>query len=262
MLNSRYGESVKVEVTEGIATVTIDRGGVNKNALNQDVLIGLTRVAQALEEELAVHAVVLSGRQDIFSAGIDLKDPSKWIEEATDLVSRRSVAQRGARLCRLWQNVPQLTVAALEGPVVGGAAALTLACDWRVGGAGSFFLIPEAGVGLNLGWGAIPRLVRLVGPAMAKQMILLQRRMSTQRALEIGLLDATCEAGSALLTAKKMAASALAGCGGALVRMTKEAVDVAAHVLDHAVSYMDADQALVCRDSEEGGSARRRFLKK
>src|SRR5690606_39865090 len=112
----------------------------------------LTQVARDLMESLTIQTVVLAGAKDIFSAGIDLKDPQKWNDEGSGLLERRDVAQRGARLCRLWEELPQLTIAAIEGPAVGGSVALALACDWRVASHTSFLLLSGAQGVLNMGW--------------------------------------------------------------------------------------------------------------
>lgn len=127
-MKRKYGNSVSVAVKEGRALVRFDRG-VNRNAMDQDTLLALAEVALDLTPSLDIHSVVLTGAADIFSAGIDLKDPAKWNEDEASLLARREVAQRGTRLCRLWEELPQLTIAAIEGPAVGGGAALALACD-------------------------------------------------------------------------------------------------------------------------------------
>src|SRR5690606_41628244 len=107
-MKRKYGRSVTVKVTGSQALVRFDRG-VNRNAIDQDTLLALTQVARDLMESLTIQTVVLAGGKDIFSAGIDLKDPQKWNDEQAGLLERRDVAQRGARLCRLWEALPQLT---------------------------------------------------------------------------------------------------------------------------------------------------------
>ncbi len=257
-MKSTYGKSVTVEVDAGIAQVRFDRG-VNRNAIDQDTLLALTGAARDLETSLDVHAVVLTGASDIFSAGIDLRDPAKWNEGDLDLLHRRDVAQRGARLCRIWESLPQITVAAIEGPIVGGAAALALACDWRVASREAFIYLPEVRVGLNMGWGAIPRLTRLIGAPRAKRAILLGERLGAELAQEWGLLDGVTAPGESAREAKALARQVLRT-SPALLRMTKEAINACSTSLDHQSIYMDADQALVCRDSQEGQAARQRFV--
>lgn len=257
-MKKKYGSSVKVLVKDGFALVRFDRG-VNRNALDQDTILALTAVARDLADALDIHSVVLTGADTVFSAGIDLKDPAKWEDEGASLLVRRNIAQRGARLCRAWEELPQLTIAAMEGAAVGGAVALALACDLRVAASNAFIYLPEAKVGLNMGWGAIPRMVSLVGPAKTKRAILMDEKLPAAIALDWGLLDKISEPGQAAEAAQDMARR-IGQTPGAIIRMTKEAVNACATALHKASIYMDADQALVCRDSTEGRQARQGFL--
>jgi len=257
-MKSRYGNSVTVDVVDTQAVVRFDRG-VNRNAIDQDTLLALTQIAQDLAQSLTIHTVLLTGAVDIFSAGIDLKDPQKWQEDDSRLLVRRDMAQRGARLCRLWEELPQLTIAAIEGAAVGGAVALALACDWRVAAENAFIYLPEAKVGLNMGWGAIARMVNLIGAPRTKRAILLAEKLDMPQALDWGLVDEIAPVGQALACAHRLAARA-GQIPPAILRMTKESVNVHANALNRLGSYMDADQALVCRDSDEGKRARDKFL--
>ncbi|NYT62887.1 enoyl-CoA hydratase/isomerase family protein [Alcaligenaceae bacterium] len=259
-MKSKYGKAVTVTTSGQHALVRFDRG-VNRNALDQDTILALTSVAHDLADALDIQTVVLTGANDIFSAGIDLKDPKKWKETETALLERRNVAQRGARLCRLWEELPQITIAAIEGPAVGGSAALALACDWRVMATNGFIYLPEAKVGLNMGWGAIPRMTSLIGAARTKRAILLAERLPAAMALEWGLIDAISEPLCAVETAQELAARS-GETPAAILRMTKESVNASAIVLHRLGTYMGADQALVCRDSTEGASARAKFMGK
>ncbi len=259
-VKSAYGQSVSVTAEGAQALVRFDRG-VNRNAIDQETLLALTQVARDLADETSIQVVVLTGAQDIFSAGIDLKDPTKWNEDDQSLLRRREVAQRGARLCQAWESAPQITIAAIEGMAVGGAVALTLACDWRVASRTAAFYLPEVKVGLNMGWGAIPRLTSLVGAARAKRAILCDEKVRAAQALDWGLIDALSEPGGAVAEAQALACKALK-VPPALLRMTKEAVNACANALHHQSIYMDADQALVCRDSQEGQVARQQFAEK
>lgn len=259
-MKRKYGKSVTVKIEGEQALVRFDRG-VNRNAIDQDTLLALTQVAQDLSQSLTIHTVVLTGAADVFSAGIDLKDPQKWQEDDKQLVARRDVAQRGARLCRLWEELPQLTVVAIEGAAVGGSVALALACDWRVAADNAIFYLPEAKVGLNMGWGAIPRMVNLIGAPRTKRAILLAERLGMAQASEWGLIDEICAPGQAVKHAQALATRA-GQTPAAILRMTKESVNLHANALNRLGIYMDADQALVCRDSEEGKQARAGFLGK
>lgn len=258
-MKQQYGESVSVRIDNGSAVVRFDRG-VNRNALDQDTLLALTDVARDLSTELDIHSAILTGAADVFSAGIDLKDPAKWQDSDADLLRRRDMAKRGNRLCQYWEDLPQLTIAAIEGAAVGGSVALALACDWRVASNSAFFYLPEAKVGLNMGWGAIPRMVNILGASRTKQAILLAERLGASQAAEWGLVDFVCDDGEAVNKAQAIAQRALA-VSPPILRMTKESVNLYANSLNRLGAFMDADQALVCRDSAEGMAARKEFLR-
>lgn len=254
----QFGANVVVEIDRERAIVRFDRRR-NRNAIDQETLLELTEVARWLSNQSQIQAVVLTGAKDIFSAGIDLKDKAKWQDDEAALLERREVALRGARLCRIWEELPQITIAAIEGLAVGGAVALALACDWRVGAKDSQLYLPEARVGLNMGWGAIPRMNTLIGPARTKRAILLTEMLGAEMARDWGLLDELASKGQAVAVACGLAERVLE-IPGALIRMTKEAINLNANALHRLGIYMDADQALVCRDSHEGRTARARFL--
>ncbi len=239
-----------------VATVRFDRGG-NLNAFNQDLILELTATAKAFQDDLATQAVVLTGAANAFSAGIDLKDPATWAPEADDVVLRERF-YRGVRLCQAWEAMPQVTVAAIEGMAVGAGVALALACDWRVMAAGAFLYVPEVKIGLNLQWGALPRLITLVGPARAKRIVLLCERMGAERALDWGLVEEIAPAGQAAAAARELAAAA-AGMPAATVRMVKQAVNATANALHAAASYADADQSQLTGGFREALAARAAF---
>lgn len=112
-----------------------------------------------------------------------------------------------------------------------------------------------------MGWGAIPRMVNLIGAPRTKRAILLAEKLGMAQALEWGLIDEVVPRGQALARAQAMAADA-SQTPPAILRMTKESVNLHANALNRLGIYMDADQALVCRDSDEGKKARERFLVK
>src|SRR3546814_7757173 len=100
-------------------------------------------------------------------------------------------------MCRAGEGMPQLTIAAAEGLNVGGGIALTLACDWRLMVETAYLYVPEVKIGIPLGWQTIPRLVNLVGPARAKQIVLLGEKMSAAKAQEWGIVDFVVPDGAA-----------------------------------------------------------------
>ncbi len=251
--------NVEIEQHGNVAVVHFDRKS-NLNAFNQELIGELTEVARDFHDDLTTQAVVLSGAADAFSAGIDLKDSLTW-QALDDEVALRHRFYRGVRLCRAWEDMPQITVAAIERMAVGAGVALALACDWRVLAKGAYLYVPEVKIGLNLQWGALPRLITLVGPARAKRIVLLCEKMASGQALEWGLVDELADDGGALETALALAEAA-AAMPAATVRMVKQAVNATANALHHASAYADADQSQLTGGFQDAIAARRSFAAK
>ncbi len=248
-------DNVTVQVDGAVAIVTFDRKG-SLNAFNQATILELTDVARRFQDDLTTQAVVLSGAPNSFSAGIDLKDPATW--EDLDDVALRQRFYRGVRLCQAWEDMPQITVTAMEGMAVGAGCAIALACDWRVLASNAYLYVPEVKIGLNLQWGALPRLVTLVGPSRAKQITLLCEKMGADMALDWGLVDAIAEPGQTVEVALDMAKRA-ASMPPATTRMVKEAVNATANALHRASSFADADQSALTRTYKAAVEARENF---
>ncbi|MCP3854792.1 MAG: enoyl-CoA hydratase/isomerase family protein [Actinomycetia bacterium] len=251
-------QNVTIEREGTVAVVTFDRRG-SLNAFDQKTILELTDVARSFQDDLVTQAVVLSGTAHAFSAGIDLRDPATW-EELDDDVALRSRFYRGVRLCQAWEDMPQITIAAMEGMAVGAGCAIALACDWRVLARDAYLYVPEVKIGLNLQWGALPRLVTLVGPARAKRIVLLCEKMGAEMALDWGLIDEIAEAGEAVATAQGLAETA-ASMPAATTRMVKEAVNATANALHRASAFADADQSALTRTFRDAVAARESFAR-
>lgn len=258
----RNGEAgydyVTVERSGPIGIVRFDRKS-NLNAFDGKLVEELTRAAKSFHDDLETQVVVLSGAADGFSAGFDLKADS-WVNDKDDL-RRRYRAYGGVRLCKAWEEMPQITIAAMERLAVGAGVAIALACDWRVLGRGAYLYVPEVKIGLNLQWGALPRLITLVGPARAKRITLMCEKMGAGPALDWGIVDELAEDGKTLAKALEMA-SVVAKMPPATVRMVKEAVNATAGALHRASAFADADQSQLTASFSSAKSAREDFRKK
>jgi len=249
---------VTVEKNGPIATVTFDRHK-NLNAFDAQLIIELTDVARSFHDDMETRAVVLTGSKDYFSAGADLEDLGSR-NQASDL-EKRQIYHRGVRLCEAWEAMPQITIAAMERLAVGAGVALPLACDWRVLGASCYLYVPEVKIGLNLQWGALPRLINLVGPARAKRICILCEKMDAPTALDWGLADEIAADGQAVEKALELAQTA-ASMPVIATRMVKEAVNATAAALNRTASFADADQSWLTATTADALSARDRFTSK
>jgi enoyl-CoA hydratase len=141
-----------------VAVVRFDRGD-DINALSPEALRQLTQAARSFEDDGDTSVVVLTGSPKAFSAGFDLKDPEGRSRKSMDLGSLRRHLKLGPRLSRTWQDMEQITIAAIEGFCIGGGVALAVALDFRVMGRDAHMRVPEIGLGMNMSWQSIPRML-------------------------------------------------------------------------------------------------------
>ncbi|HSD43259.1 MAG TPA: enoyl-CoA hydratase/isomerase family protein [Burkholderiales bacterium] len=249
-----------LEEREGVLTVRMNRPR-SRNALSLALMRELTELARGCEARGAVRAIVLAGGPDHFCAGADLKDPDRWDAASKPLAEQRRIASAGYRMCAAWEEIPQVTIAAIEGYAIGGGMALALACDFRVAAGNAFVSFPEISLGMPLTWGTIHRLVQLAGPAQAKRLAILCERIAAAEAREIGVIDHVAPAGEAESRAHDIART-VAAMPETVVRMTKESANAAANALLHLGSHAGADQFALAIASEEGHAARSRFTER
>jgi enoyl-CoA hydratase/carnithine racemase len=254
-------EYVKIEKGLGpegrIAVVRFDRGdGIN--ALSPEALRQLTDAARSFEDDGATSVVVLAGGAKSFSAGFDLKDAEGRSRRTMDIGTLRRHLKLGPRLTRAWQDMEQVTIGAIEGFCIGGGVALAVALDFRVMARDAHMRVPEIGLGMNMSWQSVPRMLHLMGPARTKQAVILaDDRISAAEAYEWGLVEQVADTGKAFETAMKLATK-VATQPPISVAMTKLTVNRLAHALDDLASHMDVDQfalASLTEDHQEGVAA-------
>lgn len=254
-------ELVKIEKGHGpegrIAVVRFDRNdGIN--ALSPEAMRQLTAAARSFEDDAATSVVVLTGNAGAFSAGFDLKDPEGRSRKEMDLGTLRRHLKLGPRLTHAWQEMEQFTIAAIEGFCVGGGVALAVALDFRIMGSDAHLRVPEIGLGMNMSWQSIPRMLHLIGPARTKQAVILaDQRISAGEAYEWGLVEQVVDPGKAFDAAMDLAWK-VAAQPPLSVAMTKLTVNRLAHALDDLTSHMDIDQfalASLTEDHKEGMEA-------
>jgi enoyl-CoA hydratase/carnithine racemase len=154
------------------------------NALDAATYGELLSALDALEGDGDTRVLVLSGAGGrAFSAGADLK----FMRGLSGAALRRFIEATHAPAERL-QRSPLISIAALDGHVLGGGAELALACDMRVAGAELRFAFPEMTLGSLPGSGGMQRLPGLVGRARALELVTLGRAVGTEEALRLGLV--------------------------------------------------------------------------
>ena len=178
-------ELVRVQRDErGVVYVTLNRPEA-RNALSLAVNTRLIEIAGELAADPAVRAVVLTGAGDkAFCAGADLKE-RKGVSAAD---SGPYIDAIGGAI-NTWANLPQPTVAAVNGYAFGGGMELALACDFRIAAERAQFGLTEVRLGIMPGAGGTQRLPRLIGVARAKELVLRGRRIDAGEARGIGLVS-------------------------------------------------------------------------
>ncbi|HEV8675804.1 MAG TPA: enoyl-CoA hydratase/isomerase family protein [Methylomirabilota bacterium] len=183
-------ENVTLARDGRIATVTLNRPD-RRNSLSDAMLAELATAFAELRDDAGTRVVIVTGAPPVFSAGADaaLKSTMSAEERRRVFLARKSQFRRlFERATGLLEGLEQATIAAINGHAVGGGVGLTLACDFRWAAAEAEIWIPEVDLGVPLGVGSTTRLVRLVGPARAKEIIMECRRCPAAEAQAMGLV--------------------------------------------------------------------------
>lgn len=223
----------------------------------------LNALSTALEDELAAaiegndvrsaSAVVIQGAGRAFSAGADMNEMRNQTPPEI-MAHYRTSGEVYERLARIRQP----TVAAIHGYCLGGGLELALACDFRVADETAVFGLPEVSIGIVPSSGGLHRLVRAVGPARAKELILLNDRFSVDGARALGLVTAVVPEGHAQARALEMAL-ALSDRPALAVEVTKRAVEAAAESSRDATLLIERLAYAALAQTPEHGEATERF---
>jgi len=249
--------TLKLDARDGVAVVTLNRPEA-RNAMSAELMREMIDCAGHVTALHDIDVVIVQGSGSCFSAGADLKDGSRWSNAELPLDRQREIAALGYRMARAWEELPQITLAAIEGYAIGGGLALAAALDWRVLARDAFVSLPEIALGIPLTWGTLPRLVNLLGPARAKRLTILCERIPAEQALDLGLVDWLAPHGKALETTQDIAVRVRALPRNS-VRMSKESINAYASIGAHAASHMAHDQVQLAAASAEAQAAREAF---
>ncbi|MEI6128127.1 MAG: enoyl-CoA hydratase-related protein, partial [Pseudomonadota bacterium] len=137
-----------------------------------------------MEKNAGIRVLILTGAGKAFIAGADIKEMNAKTPETARIYS-----ELGHSLMNTLQNMAKPVIAAINGFALGGGAEVALSCDIRIASEKAVFGLPETILGIIPGWGATQRAARLVGAAIAKELVFTGEHISALRALEIGLVN-------------------------------------------------------------------------
>ena len=184
--STRSHETLTLERVGPVLRVWLDRPE-KRNPLGPDALQELIDVFTGVSSDFDVRCVIVGGRGPSFSGGADLRAPSPARSEEPTPRELRWASQLGRRMMRAVDDCEVPTIARLHGHVVGGAAVLALACDFRIAAEETSFWIPEVDLGIPLTWGAVPLLVRECGMARAREAVVMCDRIGAATAERWGM---------------------------------------------------------------------------
>jgi enoyl-CoA hydratase len=227
------------------------------NLITVEVTRALDSALATLERDAGARAVIVTGSGDrAFCVGSDVKEFEALQGRVGEgkLLLEKAVYRRLARL-------PIPTIAALQADALGGGLELALCCDLRVADARARLGLPEVRLGVMPGSGGTQRLPRIIGPARAKEMILLGEIIDAAAAERIGLVNRVAPAGTAEEVAREMAVT-LAERSPLAVREAKRAIDLASDTSldDGLAAELDGSERLFSSDDMLEGA--RAFFEK
>jgi enoyl-CoA hydratase/carnithine racemase len=170
----------------GLVTITLDRPA-KLNAITIEMHDEMERACFELKHDGDARVVMITGAGRAFSAGADLRSAAA-APPANELEARLRVGA-GNRSSEAIESLDQVTIAAVNGLAVGGAVVWAACCDLRLAAETAWFSIPEVDLNLPMTWNSLPRLMRELGPARTKELVMTCDRFSAQDAERWGFVN-------------------------------------------------------------------------
>lgn len=254
----QHGYSTQVAEVDGpIGYLTLNRPA-RLNAINDELMREMIEALGWLDAHPEMRVVILRGAGRAFSAGADLKEvpggPSR-LESGNSWLYRRRFGQIGRRLLDTIQNMQAVTIAQVHGAAVGGGVLLMAACDLRVVATGTVMFIPEVDLGTHYSWGAVPLLLRELGPAITRELIMTCRRFTAEEALAWRWINRVT-APDRLAEEVMQLAQELVAKPSVPLALTKDHINAIMRVMSAGTtSYADGDLAIAMAMEKEAQAA-------
>ena len=226
------------------------------NPLSSQTLREIADAARWFDRHPLVKVVVVSGQGRSFSAGADLGAFGAGPGGEGSTASPRDNADLGRLMADAVEAMTAITIARVHGHCIGGGLVLAAACDLRIAADDAYFSIPEVDLGIPLAWGGIPRLVRELGPALTKELVMTCRPFTSNEAAAAGFLNQVVPAADLDQAVEDLVAVLLTK-SALTLRSTKKHVDaVTRQMVGLDRSWADADSLVAAlRDPESRASA-------
>ncbi|MEO6397262.1 MAG: enoyl-CoA hydratase/isomerase family protein [Tepidiformaceae bacterium] len=230
----------------GLVTITLNRPE-KLNAINFAMHQELQAACRELADDAEARVVILTGAGRAFSAGADLgrgdagAAPLAAANEKPSPLAERIRNSAGNRTALGLESLPQVTIGAANGLAIGGAVVFLSCMDIRLAAESAWFSIPEVDLGIPMTWNSLPRLMRELGPARTKELVMTCDRFSAEDALRWGFVNHVVPDAGLLPRARALAEKLLAKDPMSLA-MTKSTLNALAESLIPAnVTHQDPD---------------------
>ncbi len=238
---------------EGVGLVRLNRPE-SLNALNADLLSELLDALYAFDADSSIGCMIITGNDKAFAAGADIKEMDT--QSQIDLLMHSSLID-GFDFSRITKPI----IAAVSGYALGGGCEIALMCDMVVASETAVFGQPEINLGILPGGGGTQRLTRAVGKALAMDIMLSDRKLSADEALQFGLANRVAPADGYLDEAIKLAKK-IAGMSQVAVRLTKDAINKAFETTLHEGLEHENRNFLIAFSSQDKTEGMRAFIEK
>ena len=249
-------ETIRLEGDGPVRHLVLNRPHVH-NAINRQFVADVTAACMALDTMQGLRVVILRGEGKSFCSGADLKDRPFGVP-AGDSIDR---SRAGTRMADMLASMAPITIASLHNYCIGGGGVLPAFCDFRIAAKSTSLTINENSIGVNLTWNAIPAVIQLVGPARAKEMIILGRTYDANRLLEIGYVNEVVEDDDLIPAAERLAQD-ICNQPPFPVYATKASINAHARALDRAIQHHDHAATAYASQSPNTQIARETYFSK
>jgi enoyl-CoA hydratase/carnithine racemase len=215
-------KNLRIDRSDSLATIFLNRPS-QRNSLTGELMDELRSLIDELHNDPSIRSIIITGAGKVFSAGADVEMLERLGETSTPEQTRDEILKWRAAFDAV-EQLPQITIAAVNGLAYGGGVVLALACDFRLASTRAIFGIPEIKLGMVLALGGTQRLTRLVGVSAAKEIILRGRNVTAIDAQRMGLIHRVAEPGDLMGLAKSWAGRAEA-CSPRALALAKRLID-------------------------------------
>ena len=251
-----YANVLLEQPETGIYVLTVNRPK-SLNALNAETLDEIAAALEQVKADPAARALLVTGAGDkAFVAGADIAQMQSFAP-----AQAQAFSERGNRTFRALEMLAIPVIALVNGYALGGGCELAMACDWIVASDRAMFGQPEVSLGVVAGFGGTQRLPRLVGRAMAIDLLVTGRMIKADEALRIGLVNQVVAPGE-LRDKGLEIARVIAGKGPVAVRLTKQIVQRGQDLDLANACQQEAYAFALCCATEDQKEGMKAFLEK